>query len=53
MESAETLGLLIVLLLLYAATLGWGVDSTDGPDSPEWERRRDWRSHGGVDRRAA
>ena len=53
MESAETVGLWIVLLLLYAATLRRGVDSTDGPDSPEWERRRDWRSRGDVDRRAA
>lgn len=31
-------------LLLLALTAGrWGVDSSDGPDSPEWERRRHWR----------
>jgi nitrogen fixation-related uncharacterized protein len=34
---------LIVLLLLVAlglAALRWGVDSLDGYDSAEWERRR-------------
>ena len=36
------LGMLIVLGL---AALWWGVDTTDGPDSPEWERRRTWRGH--------
>ena len=48
MESANTWGLLIVLVLLYLATLRWGVDSTDGPDSREWERRRGWRGLGGL-----
>ncbi len=39
-------GGLILLLALVAfelATWRWGVDSTDGVDSPEWERRRSWR----------
>ncbi len=53
MELAEAVGLWIVLLLVYAATVRWGADSTDGANSPEWERRRDWRSPGDVDRRAA
>lgn len=38
--------LLIALAMLIAfdlAALRWGVDTTDGPDSPEWERRRTWR----------
>jgi hypothetical protein len=29
-----------VLVALAFAALRWGVDSTDGPLSPEWERRR-------------
>ena len=33
----------LALLLLALAAWRWGVDSTDGPDSPEWERRRAWR----------
>jgi hypothetical protein len=38
------LGLLGLLVLVGLAALRWGVDSTDGADSPEWERRRNWRS---------
>jgi hypothetical protein len=48
MEIGNSLGLLVVLVLVYVATLRWGVDSTDGPDSPEWERRREWRGFGGL-----
>lgn len=39
----------IVILLLVALVLFnllahlWGVDSTDGIESAEWERRRTWR----------
>ncbi len=38
--------IIILILLLVApvlfdlAALRWGVDTTDGIDSPEWERRR-------------
>ena len=39
--------LLVVLLALDLAALRWGIDSTDGIDSPEWERRRNWRGFGG------
>ena len=35
----------LMLLALGLAALRWGVDSTDGPDSPEWERRRTWRDN--------
>ena len=35
----------VLLIALGLAALRWGVDTTDGPDSPEWERRRTWRSH--------
>jgi len=53
MELAETVGLWIVLLMAYAATVRWGADSTDSPDNPEWERRRDWRRRDEADRRPA
>ena len=36
-------GLLGGLLLLGYAAVRWGVDSTDNVDSPEWNRRRNWR----------
>jgi hypothetical protein len=32
----------IGLFVFEVAAWRWGVDSTDGPDSPEWERRRFW-----------
>ncbi len=35
----EILILLVVLLALDIAAWQWGFDSTDGPLSPEWERR--------------
>ena len=40
MEALIVLGL---VLLLAVAAGRWGVDSTDGLDSLEWERRRAWR----------
>jgi hypothetical protein len=41
-----TLGFLLFVLLvaLDLAALRWGVDSTDGMNSPEWERRQWWYS---------
>src|SRR5262245_50602570 len=30
-------------VLLALAAPRWGIDSTDGPDAPEWRRRRAWR----------
>ena len=38
---------LALLLLLAVAAERWGVDSTDGLDSLEWERRRTWRGFEG------
>ena len=39
------LGLTLVLFLIVLACTAplFGADSTDGIDSPEWERRRTWR----------
>lgn len=34
------------LRLLDLAAWRWGVDSTDGPDSPEWTLRRAWFARG-------
>ena len=45
------MGVIIVILIvgmliaLGLAAWRWGVDTTDGPDSLEWERRRTWRGH--------
>lgn len=45
----------MLLLIIGLATLGlaahrWGVDSTDGPDSAEWVRRRAWNTaRGGTE----
>ena len=39
----EAIVILLVLVALAGAAVRWGVDSTDGPSSPEWERRRHWR----------
>jgi hypothetical protein len=41
----DTIFLVVViagLALFDLAALHWGFDSTDPPDSPEWERRRTW-----------
>ncbi len=35
--------LLVALVLLDLLVHHWGVDSTDGIESDEWERRRTWR----------
>lgn len=34
--------LLIGLIVFDIVALRWGADSSDGIDSPEWERRRRW-----------
>jgi hypothetical protein len=38
----DALIILIVLIALSQAALRWGVNSTDGINSPEWERRQRW-----------
>lgn len=42
---ATIVGVIIALLVLDVAAALWGVDSRDGPESPEWERRRNWRGY--------
>src|SRR5260370_30874691 len=39
-NGLELLTLLILLLVLALPAWRWGFDSSDGPLSPEWERRR-------------
>jgi hypothetical protein len=39
----EALVVVLALLLLGLAAGRWGVSSLDGPESPEWARRRSWR----------
>jgi hypothetical protein len=34
--------LLLAFVAFDLAVLRWGVDSRDGVQSQEWERRRDW-----------
>jgi hypothetical protein len=34
--------ILIALIAFALAALRWGVNSTDGINSPEWERRQNW-----------
>jgi hypothetical protein len=46
MDPIAVLLLLVGTLALDLAAWRWGADSTDGPDSPEWLRRRDWRGYG-------
>jgi hypothetical protein len=42
----ETLAILLIGLVIFeVAAWRWGVDSTDGVDSAEWQRRRDWRGY--------
>lgn len=36
------LALITLAFLLDVCAMRWGVSSIDGPDSPEWERRRLW-----------
>lgn len=35
------------LLLLDFSSLRWGISSVETLDSPEWEKRRNWRGFGG------
>ena len=40
----ETMLIVILLLVVLAiASTRWGVDSSDGINSPEWVRRQNWR----------
>ncbi len=34
--------LFLVLIVLALAAIRWGANSSDGVDSPEWERRQRW-----------
>jgi hypothetical protein len=36
-----------LLILLDIAAYFWGADSRDSWNSPEWERRHDWKGFGG------
>lgn len=38
----DLLVVLILIIVLDIAALAWGVDSRDGINSPEWERRLQW-----------
>ena len=40
----EAIIILIVLAAFTLAATRWGFDSRERFDSPEWERRRIWRS---------
>jgi hypothetical protein len=42
----ELIVVLIALALFEVAAWRWGVDSTDGIESREWLRRRDWPGFG-------
>ncbi|HEX6506446.1 MAG TPA: hypothetical protein VF221_02330 [Chloroflexota bacterium] len=37
--------LITLLAVLDVAAVVWGVDSRDGPESAEWERRRNWKGY--------
>jgi len=42
-NTVETIIILLSALAVFdVAALLWGINSTDGVDSPEWERRRNW-----------
>jgi hypothetical protein len=43
----EIVGFLVVLVAFDIAAWRWGVDSSDGFESREWERRRNWSRAGG------
>ena len=47
-ELFGLLGILLGILLFNLALFHWAVDSTDGIDSPEWERRGSWRAFIGL-----
>ena len=40
----EAIIFMVGLMALDLAALRWGFDSRERFDSPEWERRRNWRS---------
>ncbi len=42
----ELVAILIVLLAFELAAWRWGVDSSEGYESSEWERRRNWTQVG-------
>lgn len=39
----EWIAMAVGLAVFDLMALRWGKDSTDGLDSPEWERRRGWK----------
>ena len=39
----EILFIVAAITALGSAALLWGANSNDGIDSPEWERRHNWR----------
>ncbi len=39
--------LIVALVLFDVVACVWGADSRDGPEHPEWDRRRHWRGLGG------
>jgi hypothetical protein len=40
----ETLLIMILLLVVLGiASIRWGVNSSDGLNSPEWVRRQNWK----------
>jgi hypothetical protein len=46
LQGAKAPAVIILLLALFAlgaASKRWGFDSSEKIDSPEWERRRQWR----------
>jgi hypothetical protein len=36
--------IMIAQIALALAALRWGINSSDGINSPEWERRRNWQA---------
>ena len=38
----EMIFFMLLLIILGLAAHQWGVNSSDGPESPEWERRQRW-----------
>ena len=38
----EMIAFILMLIVLGMAAHQWGINSIDGPDSPEWERRQRW-----------
>jgi hypothetical protein len=46
MDLLGAFGPLIAIIALGLAANRWGIDSTDGPESAEWDLRRFWRGYG-------